>query len=194
MGMLWTMDSSNTASRPCRASRVETDHFNGGLSRNRGPAQGLRRWPQTELQRQKLGQTVSPLTDQGVQPPREQDLTGSSRGDAALGNPLWRWKPSHISAHRLSRPYSPIRGSSTPQSLPDCLFLALVQGSSAARQPGKEDLGRFGHKLPRQVTGQASESLHICLTHLKAMHALHTQPASVPSGNRPAHPMLCLCL
>lgn len=35
LGMLWMMDSSNTASKPCRASRVETDHFDGGLSRNK---------------------------------------------------------------------------------------------------------------------------------------------------------------
>ena len=51
--------------------------------------------------------------------------------------------------------YSPILGSSTPQNLPDCLFLALVQGSLASCQPGEENFGRSGHKFPRQVTGQA---------------------------------------
>lgn len=55
LGMLRMMDSSNTASRPCRASRVETDHLDGGLSRNRGLAQGPRMWPQTEIRRQKTG-------------------------------------------------------------------------------------------------------------------------------------------
>jgi hypothetical protein len=33
------MDSSNTATKLCRASRVETDHFDGGLSRNKDIAQ-----------------------------------------------------------------------------------------------------------------------------------------------------------
>lgn len=174
------MDSSNTASRPCRASRVETDHLEAGLSRNRGLAQGPRMWPQTEIRRQKLDQTTSLLRDHGVQPPREQDLTGYSRGYTALGNPFWLRISSPISAHMQSHSHSPIRGSSTPQSLPDCLFLAQVQGSSAACQQGEKDFRRLDHKFPRQVTDQASESLCVCLAHLKAIHALHTQPASVP--------------
>lgn len=99
---------------------------------------------------------------------------------------------SHVATYRLSPSYSPIWGSSTSQNLPDCLFLALVQGSSASCQPGEEDFRRFGHKFPRQVTGQSSKSPHICIIDLKSIHSLHTQPASAPQGNNQAPFVLCL--
>lgn len=189
MGVLRTMDSSNTASKPCRASRVETDHFGGGLSRNKDMAQRPRMWPQVDIRRQELGQTMPSAERSGVQPPREQDLIEYGRQDLALGHPVWLWIGSHVAAYRLSHSCSPIGGSSTPQSLPDCLFLARVQGSLASCQPGKEDFGRFGHEFPRQVTGQASESSHICLTHLKSIDALHTQHCQCLRGT--TEPPLC---
>lgn len=58
------MDSSNTATKLCRASRVDTDHFDGGLSRNKDMAQKPRMWPQVDIRRQKLEQTMPLLRGQ----------------------------------------------------------------------------------------------------------------------------------
>lgn len=184
LGILWMRDSSNTTSRPCRASRVEADHFDGGLSRrNRGSAQRPRMLPQTETRKMGTG------SDNSWAERSKSAASWGTRADRIQPgrNPVWLWLSSHGVACMLSQSYSPIRGSSTPQSLPDCFFLALAQRSVAPCQPGEEGFRRFGHKFPRQVTGQVSKSLHIHLTHLKSVHALRTQPGSFSTlGKQPS--------